>query len=272
MKRKKRRLKKKVKITLILISLILLLYGCYLLGIGKVNNDSAEIVFEVTEGSSYNSLAKQLKKQKLIKSELCYKMYLKLHKQDSLKAGKHKLRKNMNVKEIVKELEGQTVQDSSMITFKEGINFETLISLITSNTNITKDDILDKISDTAYLDKLIQKYWFLTDDIKNKSIYYSLEGYLFPDTYQFHKDGTIEDILEAMLDNMSKKLEPYRNSIQNSKYSIHEIMTMASIVELEASNSDDRAGVAGVFYNRLESGWSLGSDVTTYYGLKLALK
>ncbi len=271
MKRKKRKLKKKVKIILILISLILLLYGCYLLGIGKVNNDNTEIVFEVTEGSSYNSLAKQLKKHKLIKSELCYKLYLKLHKQDSLKAGKHKLRKNMNVTEIIKELEGKTVQDSSMITFKEGINFETLISLITSNTNITKDDILDKISDTAYLDKLIQKYWFLTDDIKNKSIYYSLEGYLFPDTYQFHKDGTIEDILEAMLDNMSKKLEPYRNLIQKSKYSIHEIMTMASIVELEASNSDDRAGVAGVFYNRLESGWSLGSDVTTYYGLKLAL-
>ena len=64
MKRKKRKLKKKVKIILILISLILLLYGCYLLGIGKVNNDNTEIVFEVTEGSSYNSLAKQLKKHK----------------------------------------------------------------------------------------------------------------------------------------------------------------------------------------------------------------
>ena len=72
-----------------------------------------------------------------------------------------------------------------------------------------------------------------------------------------------------MLEEMSSKLSGYKEEINNSKYSIHEILTLASIVELEGASSSDRNGVAGVFYNRLNSGMTLGSDVTTYYGLKI---
>ena len=71
-----------------------------------------------------------------------------------------------------------------------------------------------------------------------------------------------------MLDEMNNKLKDLKEDITNSKYNIHELITLASIVELEGSNSNDRAKVAGVFYNRLKSGWSLGSDVTTYYAEK----
>ena len=72
-----------------------------------------------------------------------------------------------------------------------------------------------------------------------------------------------------MLDEMDKKLTKYKDKIDSSEYNIHEIMTLASIVELEGASSDDRAAVAGVFYNRLHDGWVLGSDVTTYYYLKI---
>ena len=67
---------------------------------------------------------------------------------------------------------------------------------------------------------------------------------------------------------MENVLNNYRDEIENSNYSVHEILTMASIVELEGAASNDRAGVAGVFYNRLKIGESLGSDVTTYYAVK----
>ena len=66
-----------------------------------------------------------------------------------------------------------------------------------------------------------------------------------------------------------KALEKYRKTIESSEYSIHEMLTLASIVELEGASASDRASVAGVFYNRLKDGWSLGSDVTTYYYLKI---
>ena len=177
----------------------------------------------------------------------------------------------MNVNELVKELSKPAESNEIKITFKEGINFRNIISLLKDNFGFSEEDIEIKLKDTNYLNSIIEKYWFLTNDIKNENIYYSLEGYLFPDTYQFKKESSIEEVFEVMLDNTDIKLKKYENDLLNNKYTIHEIMTMASIIELEASNSDDRKGVAGVFYNRLEDGWSLGSDVTTYYGLKISL-
>jgi UPF0755 protein len=73
-----------------------------------------------------------------------------------------------------------------------------------------------------------------------------------------------------MLNETDKVLSEYKTVTKND-YTIHEILTMASIVELEGSNSNDRAGVAGVFFNRLEGGWSLGSDVTTYYAARVEM-
>ena len=74
-----------------------------------------------------------------------------------------------------------------------------------------------------------------------------------------------------MLDEMDKQLNPYKNDILSNKYSIHELLTLASVVELEGANSEDREGIAGVFYNRLKKGEPLGSDVTTYYAEKIEM-
>ena len=68
---------------------------------------------------------------------------------------------------------------------------------------------------------------------------------------------------------MGSKVEQYKDEIEASKYNFHEILTLSSIVELEAGSADDRKGVAGVFYNRLNSKMSLGSDVTTYYAERI---
>lgn len=266
---KKRRLKKQVYYILALLFVFLVSIIIYFIGTGRVSSNSDIKEFKVEEGDTYSTIAEDLKENDLIKSVFFYKLYIKLHKLNSLKVGNYELSSNMNVKKIVKTLENDTKHDMITITFKEGINFRDVARLISENTDYTEEQVYDTISNLEYLDNLISKYWFLTDDIKKDGIYYPLEGYLFPDTYNFNKNSKIEDILEYMLDNTDKKLKSVWND--NSKYSIHEIMTMASIVELEASNSDDRAGVAGVFYNRLKSGWTLGSDVTTYYGLKLSL-
>jgi UPF0755 protein len=268
---KKRKLKKSVKITILVVCLVSVLSLIYFIGTGKVNHNNETVTFEVTQGSSYQTLASALKENHLIKSEFFYKLYIKIHRPSSLQAGIYELSSSMNVKQLVNTLQKTAKAETISLTFKEGINFKDVIDIITQNMDITEDEIIEKITNSDYLDELINQYWFLTDDIKQDGIYYSLEGYLFPDTYNFNKDSSIEVIFKAMLDNTEKKLNSYQDQIEQNKYSIHEIMTMASIVELEASNSDDRAGVAGVFYNRLESGWSLGSDVTTYYGAKISL-
>lgn len=74
-----------------------------------------------------------------------------------------------------------------------------------------------------------------------------------------------------MLDEMDNKLTPYKDKIENSNYTVHELLTLASIVEQEGPSGTDRYGIAGVFTNRLNDGWSLGSCVTTYYAAKVNL-
>ena len=115
---------------------------------------------------------------------------------------------------------------------------------------------------------MIEKYWFITDEIKNGDIYYSLEGYLFPDTYAIaNEDATVQEIFEKMLDKMEDVLNEYKDEIEKSNYSAHEILTLASIIELESTHPEDRKDVASVLYNRINQNISLGSDVTTYYSV-----
>ena len=272
-----RRLKPSVKLALIIVSIILLfvILCCFIykIGIGRVSKDESLKEIEITSGNTYMSVSKLLKENNLIKSEFFFKVYVKLHNPTSLQAGKYELSESMNVKEIIKVLSNGSTYNPNVvsITFKEGINMRNVAKLIADNTENTEEDVFVTLSDTNYLDELIKKYWFVTDEVKNKNIYYSLEGYLFPNTYSINKNDSVKRIFEIMLDNMSLKLSPYKDQIQSSTHSIHEILTLASIIELEAGSSNDRSGVAGVFYNRLKSGWSLGSDVTTYYGAKVEL-
>ena len=129
----------------------------------------------------------------------------------------------------------------------------------------TAEEILAKWSDREYLNRLIDQYWFLTDDILDEDIMYPLEGYLYADTYFVTSDvSDIEGFTEMCLDSMQEALDARRDEIESSKFSVHELLTLTSIVTKEAQ-AEDQAGVAGVFMNRLDKNMSLGSDVTVCY-------
>lgn len=127
------------------------------------------------------------------------------------------------------------------------------------------------MSDKEFLNELINEYWFLTDEILNSDIYYSLEGYLYPNTYMIYKNSSFKNVVYKMLDEMNNKLTPLKSKIENSNYTVHELLTLASIVEQEGPVGTDRYGIAGVFTNRLNDNWSLGSCVTTYYAARVTL-
>lgn len=245
----------------------------YNVNMSKVSDDTTLKEVTIKEGS-IESIAISLKENNLIKNVTIFKIYIKLTNKNNLKAGIYNLSEDMGIKEIVRLLEeGSTINpDEISITFKEGINARKVATVISENTNNSYDSVLSVIKDEEYINSLIQKYWFLTDNIKNKNIYYPLEGYLFPNTYRFsNKDVTTEEIFEKMLNETDKKLSKYKEEINSSEYNIHELMTLASIVELEGAKANDRKAVAGVFYNRLKSSSypTLGSDATTYYAAKI---
>lgn len=256
---------------LLIIILILMVLGIYKYETSAVSSNTDSKIITVDEGDNYFTLASELKKQNLIRSETFYKLYLKFSKPTSLIKGDYALNEAMSVQEIVKVLSDKNSQKDSTIkmTFREGLNIPQMAKIVEEKSDITEKEFINKLNDKNYLKTLQEDYWFITDDIYNDKIYYSLEGYLFPDTYHFEpSELTIDSIIRKILDNTENKLEPYKSELQNSSHSIHEIFTLASIVELEAVTDSDRAMVAGVLYNRLDNRWSLGCDATTYYAAK----
>ncbi len=275
-KKKKRRLKKWVRILLrvILVLFILLIVGIIALSFlfSAPQSKSEVIEFTIEEGQTVYQVGDELKQEGIIRSEFAYKVYVKLNNVNSYKAGVYKLDKSYPLKDIVSLLTGDYYKEEGVsITFKEGRNIRQIAKDISDNTNISEGDFLSVMEDDNYINELINKYWFLTDDIKNDDIYYPLEGYLFPETYNFNKNVTAKEIIETMLDQEDEVLSKYKSKIDSSSYSVHEIVTLASLVEQEGIYDDDRKMIAGVFYNRLNAGMSLGSDVTTYYAAKVDL-
>lgn len=269
---------KLIKVIIVIIAIILILaisvvlwYNISLSGTGTVED---KVSINIPLGSGSSKIASILKDNGMIRSEAAFKLYVKLNKVTAFQAGEYNLTKDMKVPEIVEALKtGKVLKEANVkMTFVEGKNFRYFAKVIAENTNNTEEDVYNLMENEEYIDSLINEYWFITDEIKNDKIYYPLEGYLAPNTYGFEeKDITVEEIFKTLLDQTAKILEPYRKDIEKSKYSVHDILTVASITETEAIFDKDRKNVSSVIYNRLDKKMSIGSDVTTYYAFKIEL-
>lgn len=265
--------KKGLIITIICILIVILfIVGLYFYGLTPVSKKSDKVTFTITSGTSTKSVINNLYEASIIKSKISTMVYIKLHQDIIIQAGTYEIDRNLSTKEIFKMFQnGKVKKDAITITFIEGKRITNYAKVISENFSYSEDDVIKKISDTTYLKELINKYDFLTDSILNSDLYYPLEGYLFPSTYEFYKSASIEDIIEKMLDKTKEILDNYSVSLKDSDYNIHEILTMASIIENETMYSEDREIVSQVIYKRLGMNMSLGMDVTTYYGVKKEL-
>lgn len=243
------------------------------LGSVETNKDQIETInFVVEQGSTTNQIIDSLYEKKLIKNKYTAYVFVKLNNKYVMQAGPYELNNGMSLKEILTKISnGEVIDNSISVTFIEGKRITNYVKVINKNFGYSEDEILATLSDKKYLQELIDKYWFLTEDILNDKLYYALEGYLAPNTYFFREDASVKEIIEKLLSTTEIELNKIKDKVEKSDYSIHQMLTMASIVELEGANSDDRYGVAGVFYNRLQNGWSLGSDVTTYYAEQIEM-
>lgn len=250
-------------------SFLILLSAVYLFLASPVDkNDHEKIEIIVPSGTGVSGIAEILKENNLIRSKFLFTITVKTKKNIYLQASTYQFSKDMSMEQIIDSLvSGNSYNpDAISITFKEGQRITDYADEIAIATNHTQAEVLNTINNREYLETLMKKYWFLTEDILKEEIYYPLEGYLAPDTYEFeNQDVTITTIVEKMLDEMKSELEPYKNKISEN---IHYYMTMASIIELEGTNTDNRKMIAGIFENRIKNNMNLGSDVTTYYALQ----
>ena len=268
-------MKKNKKLIVILSAIVgLILVGVitFMALLSPVSKSKDIVEFTVKKGEGKEKIVENLKDAKLIKSKYATFVYIVLSGKKNLQAGSYEFSRNMSVKDIITSLStGDIVnvkRDEVRITFKEGDTLKNFVTMVANETNSDYDEAIKKLSDKAFLKGLIADYWFLTDDILDEDIYFPLEGYLYPETYNFYKETSIEQVIRKVLNLTNERLESIKSKIENSKYNIHELLTIASIAEKEANSNSDRAMVTQVIYKRLGLNMALGMDVTSYYGVQ----
>lgn len=268
------------KIVLIIISSIILIIligglSSYLYissALKPVNPKSEEeINVEIPLGSSSSEIANILEEKGIIKDKRVFRFFIKFKNYSGFQAGDYTLSPSLTLHEIVEELQSGKIIDepTHTVTIPEGKTLEQIASIFANKFEFTKEEFMTTVNDEDYLNELIDKFPnLLTEDILNEQIQVPLEGYLFPITYDFYEDEpTIETIVEMMIEQTNDIFENYHDLVVEQDMSVHEILTLAAVVERESKFSEDRPKVAQVYLNRLAKNMKLQSDITAFYGI-----
>jgi len=221
------------------------------------------ISFEIKQGQSVKEIGENLEEADLITGSDFLKIYLWQKGLGSkLKAGNYELSPSMTIAEMVEVFiggEGGLKSNEVKLSVIEGASNGEILEIL------KKEQVIDEGAsfDDFYID--VAKYDFLADKPEDTD----LQGYLFPDTYNFFKDSELKDTTAKMLENFGKKFTvEMREDVENQGKSVYEILILSSIIEKEAGNKEEMPIIASVFYNRLSIGQPLQSDATVNYVTK----
>lgn len=241
-----------------------------MLGIGESDKT---IYVEIPNGASLDNVSKILKSNEIIKQDTFFKMYCYITKNTKgFLHGTYELRPNMDYQAIINRIKSQSSnKDVVEVAFREGMNVEECANLLSENGVCDASAFLEKCSS----DEFDGKFDFL-GEIKNKNErYYKLEGYLFPDTYEFYKGEDEASVIRRFLNNFQRKIigvnthksyekkTSIKRLCEEKGKTLDEIINIASMIQAEAANKDDMYEVSSVLYNRLET---LSSDGVNKFG------
>lgn len=205
-------------------------------------------------------VAGALKDAGLIEYEFLFKLYSKLsHADYKIEPGTYELSTKFDYRALVKKMQiGSESQVSTKITFPEGFTSEDIFARLAANNICSVEDLREAAANYNY------SYTFLEGIEKGDSS--RLEGYLFPDTYEFYEGMQASSALNKFLRNFHYKItaEMY-DKAENMGYTFNECIIVASMIEKEAANDEERAKIASVIYNRLAAGMPLQIDATSLY-------
>ncbi|WP_338544047.1 endolytic transglycosylase MltG [Paenibacillus tundrae] len=224
------------------------------------------IVFEIKSGTGTSKIAEQLQQEGLIRSGLAFKGYLKWKKQGSnFMAGTYSMNPGVSYEEIVNKLNSGEVVPEEMVKFTipEGYTVLQMADKLSEEGIVDRDEFIKLANDPSAFDVDIIK-----DIPVDEELRYVLEGYLFPETYELKKDSSTHDVMQRMLEEFQTKVNSIpdlETELQEKKLSLHELLTIASLVEREVVVDAERPLVAGVIYNRIHQDMKLEIDATVQY-------
>lgn len=185
--------------------------------------------------------------------------------------GVYQLETNMDYQDIISTLQGgNETKEVVTVTFPEGTTALEAAALLEENEVCSAQDFLTAINSDDFDD------YYGIDQIANGSArYYKLEGYLFPDTYDFYKGEDINSVVGKLLTNFKNRVSDLEDKITASGMTLDQVIVLASIIQREAANVNDMGNVSAVLHNRLNFGGEYGiyrleCDSTIYYPYKRA--
>ena len=253
-------------------------YQYVLASLEPVDPTSKEYVtVQIPDGASVQEIGSTLEKAGLVKHGIVFGMYTKYKNYSDLKAGYYNLQKSMSTADLIKELQkGGTAEAQepvlASLTIPEGYTIDQIAQAVGQlqgnfKEPLTADAFLAKVQDDNFISQEISKYSNLLESLptKESGARYRLEGFLFPATYSIKESTTIESLIDEMLAAMDKTLTPHYSTIKSKNLTVNELLTIASLVEKEGAKTEDRKMIAGVFYNRLNLGMPLQSNIAILY-------
>ena len=235
------------------------------------------VTVQIPEGANVQTIGSTLEKSGLIKHGVIFAFYAKYKNYSDLKSGYYNLQKSMSTEDIIHELQkGGTAEAQepalANLTIPEGYTIDQIAQAVGQlqgdfKEPLTADAFLAKVQDENFISQEVAKYPSLLESLptKESGVRYRLEGFLFPATYSIKESTTIESLIDEMLAAMDKTLAPHYSAIKSKNLTVNELLTIASLVEKEGAKTEDRKLIAGVFYNRLNLGMPLQSNIAILY-------
>ncbi len=256
-------------ILLIAIVITISSYVMFTEGLKPIQSESEIVSFQVVEGDSVESITTRLEQQGIIKNAQMAQIGAKIDDISNFYVGLYEVDKSWDSLRILQSFESvdNQVVNEVMLTFREGIWAKEIAQILGENTNVSEQALLDLWNDETFLRDCIEKYDFLDESILNVNYPVKLEGFLYPETYRFALDASPQEMTYVFLDQFQIVYDSMKEDVINSGFSVHEFVTLASVVQYESRSVEDMKNIAGVFLNRLDIGMKLESSVTVCYGL-----
>ena len=207
----------------------------------------------IPAGSSFRATTDSLVSAGIIASPRLFRIYATVRRNDrSVKPGTYLLRPGTSWSTVLHSLNAGTGLVRTL-TVPEGFSLAAIEPLIARTLNVPPESVAAAVRDTAILRRL---------DIPTPT----LEGYLFPDTYQFSDGATARDVVKAMVDQFEARWDPAWNErLAARPMTRHAAVTLASIIEKEARLAEERPIISAVYHNRLRINMPLQADPTVQY-------
>lgn len=253
----KKRAKNTGRALIILLLIVVIgIVSIFISTIRKPLKISQSEVVNVEEGDSFYSIINRLSNEKKIKSPFIIKIYAKLTGLDlEVVPGSHTLDETMSLNDVAKILKDTNNANTITVTIPEGFNVEDIAARVEENGICTKDEFLSAV-------KSYSLPAYVSDNADKR---YNLEGFLFPDTYNFEIGVKPEYIIETMIKRFEEVWAEVTKGMDIKQEEIEKVINVASIIEKEARVDEDRPLIASVIYNRLKQGMPLQIDATVIY-------